>query len=344
MDDVTRDSGRDIYRAQLEKELLELVDPKTGIVSLKYAAYINCPLCNADECEMLFTVKGYPHCRCKECGMVYVNPQVKQEMLTSLYSKQSKANEMWIEVLLSEYEQNTNFDLYDKMLQDLERLTTKRFQVDIGSSIGDFMLAGKRRGWNVEGVDLNERAVNHACQERNLNVRLGRLQDMDYDISSIPVIIATTVLEHVSNPREFIRHISSYLEPKGLILLQVPNIHSLANILLREKSPSFDGRNHLLAFSVETLSRLCKEEGLVVETYRTDIVASHLICKYIQYRDPCKAKLTFESLPPLLKPFFENNEKHDKFTQFIEELNMGQYINPAIKYENIFLKYVTIAA
>ena len=326
MDDVTRVSGRDIYRAQLEKELLELVDPKTGIVSLKYAAYINCPLCNANENEILFTVKGYPHCRCKKCNMVYVNPQVKQEKLATLYSKQSRANDMWMDVLLSEYTQNNNSALHDKMLQDLEKLTKKRFLVDIGSSIGDFMLQAVRRGWNAEGMDLNERAVNYARQKNKMNIRLGRFQDMGYSISSIPVIVATGVLEHLNDPKAFLKMVRHYLEPKGLILLKVPNIHSLANIILQEKSPSFDGINHLLAFSVDTLSRLCKQEGFVVETYRTEIVASHLICKYLQYRDPCKAKLTFENLPPLLKPFFEDKEKNDKLTQFIEELNMGQHI------------------
>lgn len=58
MIDVTKESGRDVYRKQLEKELLELVDPETDIVSLEYSEYINCPLCNTNEPETLFTVRG----------------------------------------------------------------------------------------------------------------------------------------------------------------------------------------------------------------------------------------------------------------------------------------------
>lgn len=326
MIDVTRATNRDIYRAQLEKELLELVDPGTGIVSLEYAEYINCPLCNANEPETLFTVKGYPHVMCQRCSMVYVNPQVNQEKLTSLYLKQSKANDMWIDVLLSDAEKNTNFALFDEYITTLEKLTEDRFLVDLGSSIGDFMLQAERRGWKTEGVDLNEKAVNYARQKRNLNVRLSRLEAAGYAVSSIPVLIVTGVLEHLNNPREFMRIARSYLKPGGLIIFQVPNIHALANMLLQGKSTSFDGRNHLLVFSTDTLERLCTQEGFIVETYRTDIVATHAISKFLQYRDPYKAELTFGNLPPLLKPFFEEAENYDKFVRLVEKLGMGQRI------------------
>ncbi len=331
MIDVTKETGREAYRAQLEKELIELVDPETGIVSLKYAQYINCPLCDTNEPETLFIVKGYPHVRCKQCSMVYVNPQVKQERLKALYSKQSKANDMWIDVLLSEAEKNTNFALYDEYIATLENLTKHRFLVDLGCGIGDFMLQAERRGWKTEGVDLSQKAVTYAQQERNLNVRLSRLEDAGYAASSIPVLIATGVLEHLNNPREFMRMARYYLRPEGLILFQVPNIHSLANMILQEKSTSFDGRNHLLVFSVDTLSKLCTQEEFTVETYRTDIVPSHALCKLFQYSDPYNSTLTLENLPPLLRPFFEDKEKHDKVVGLLENLGMGQRIMMVVR-------------
>ena len=335
MIDVTKNTARDVYRAQLEKELQELIDPNTGIVSLKYADYIDCPLCGASNTETLFTVKGYPHVQCKECSMVYVNPQVKQEKLKSLYSKQSKANDLWINVLLSEAEANTNSCLFNEYISILEGLTQERFLVDLGCSIGDFMLQAERRGWKTEGVDLNEKAVAYAKQKRDLNVRLCRLQDSGHAPGSIPVLIVTGVLEHMNNPRDFMKMTYSYLKPGGLILFQVPNLHALANMILQDKSTSFDGRNHLLVFSVDTLSRLCESEGFSVETFRTDIFPSHSLTKYLQYRDPYNAPLTSENLPPLLKLFLEDKEKHDKLAALINSLGMGQRITLIARKNNL---------
>lgn len=258
--------------------------------------------------------------------MVYVNPQVKQEKLKSLYSTQSKANDMWTDVLLSEAEKNTNFNLYDEYIVALEKLTEERFLVDLGCNIGDFMLRAKLRGWRTEGVDLNEKALAYAQKERNLKVRQSRLEDAGYAADSIPTLFLTGVLEHLNNPREFFRMTHKYLKPDGIILMQVPNIHSLANMILQEKSYSFDGRNHLLVFSVDTLKKLCIQEGFIVETYRTDIVPTHALSKFLQYKDPYSAPLSFENLPPLLKPFFEEAEKYDKFLRLVEKMGMGQRI------------------
>ena len=324
--DVTRATRRDAYRAQLEKELAELIDPDTGRVSLKYADYIDCPLCSANGAEPLFEVKGYPHVRCKQCGMVYANPQVKQEKLKQFYSHQSLANDMWIDVLLADVEKATNFALYDKYLEMLESLTDDRFLVDLGCGIGDVILHAKDRGWRAEGVDLNEKASSYARAQRHLEVRCCLLQDAGYAPETIPVLIVTGVLEHLNDPLDFMKMASSYLKPGGLILFQVPNLHALGNMILQEQSTSFDGRNHLLFFSIATLTRLCEDTGFDVETHCTDIFPSHSIGKYLQYRHPYEADLTFEHLPPLLRTYFEDPEKHDNLRALIESLDMGQRI------------------
>lgn len=326
MIDVTKATGRDAYRVQLEKEILELVDPETGIVSLKYADYITCPLCGCDNPKTLFVVKGYPHVRCLECRMVYVNPQVKPEKLQSFYAQQSLANDMWVDVLLSDAEKKTNFALYDKYIQLLEGMTDERFLVDLGCGIGDFMVQAQERGWIAEGVDLNKKAVNYAVNIRSLEVKMKRLEDAGYAHSSIPVLVLTGVLEHLNDPRAFMRMASNYLTPDGLVLFQVPNLHSIANMILQEKSTSFDGRNHLLCFSIETLNRLCKEEGFSVETYCTDIFPSHSLCKMLQYGDPYKDHLQFENLPPLLRPYFEDEKKSSKLAELVGKMEMGQRI------------------
>ncbi|MCP3924049.1 MAG: class I SAM-dependent methyltransferase [Desulfobacterales bacterium] len=324
--DVTKATGRDIYRKQLDKELLELIDPETGIVSFQYADYISCPICDKNDAELLFNVKGYPHVRCRECNMVYANPQVKQENLKKLYTQKSTANDLWIDVLLSDSEKDVNNKLYDDYLMTLEELTSERHLVDVGCSIGDFMLQASKRGWKTEGVDLSKKAVQYAKEVRELDVRLCKIEEAGYPESSIPVLIMTGVLEHLNDPRGFLNMIKNYLKPGGLILFQVPNLHSIANMILQEKSTSFDGRNHLHVFSVETLTELCRRVGLKVEFVKTDIFPSHSLGKYLGYMDPYEAPMDFSFLPKLLQPYFTEEKKHNLLSETILKMDMGQRI------------------
>ena len=45
---------RDKYDEARRSELNELLDPKTGELSLQFSEYIDCPLCRKDDKEVIF--------------------------------------------------------------------------------------------------------------------------------------------------------------------------------------------------------------------------------------------------------------------------------------------------
>ena len=59
MTSLDRETGRDRYFAAKERELDELLDPDTGMLSERFARWIPCPLCGAAEHERLFLKRGY---------------------------------------------------------------------------------------------------------------------------------------------------------------------------------------------------------------------------------------------------------------------------------------------
>ena len=54
-----KETGRDLYFAQLEKELAELIDQDTGLLDEKYAIEVDCPVCHSRENKTLF-IKTVP--------------------------------------------------------------------------------------------------------------------------------------------------------------------------------------------------------------------------------------------------------------------------------------------
>ncbi|UCC94919.1 MAG: methyltransferase domain-containing protein [Candidatus Omnitrophota bacterium] len=317
---------RDIYRRQLEKELAELVDPKTNRLKSEISEYVACPLCGEDdEHTELFVVKGYPHVRCKKCGLVFVNPQVKEEKLHELYEN-SKANDLWLDVLMSSTESKARYELYERYFEELEKNTAHRTLMDVGCSIGDLLVVAKRRSWRAQGFDLSKKAVDFARNTRGLNVHLGKLEDFGFKANSLPVITLTGVLEHLNRPREILYRIRNLLSADGVILVQVPNLQSLHNMVLHEKSTSFDGRNHLIFFNPTTLRKMLSSAGYEVKYIRTYQAVTHLVCRYLQYYDPYQGGADFSFLPAKVRSWLEDGTKHNQLIQWLEEMDMGRCI------------------
>ena len=322
----TAKTKRDLYRQQLEEELSELIDLNTGIVSETYAEYVSCPLCEEPRAHKpLFVVRGFPHVRCEKCGLVFTNPQVNEKKLHELYG-QSKANDLWLDVLMSEAESKDRYLLYDRYFDRLETQTGYRSLVDLGCSIGDLLVVAKRRGWSAQGVDLSQKAIRFAPEVRKLDVRLGTLEDIGFEKESLPVMTLTGVLEHLNKPLDVLGRIREYLVPDGRILIQVPNFHSMHNMVLHEKSTSFDGRNHLIFFTPKTLERALHLTGYRTLHLATYQGVTHVLCRHLQYYDPYIGEADFDYLPEKIRPWFEDHGKHRELIRWLEQMGLGRCI------------------
>ena len=49
-----KETGRDLYFVQLEKELAELIDQDTGLLDEKYAIEVDCPVCHLQSYGWMF--------------------------------------------------------------------------------------------------------------------------------------------------------------------------------------------------------------------------------------------------------------------------------------------------
>ena len=153
--------------------------------------------------------------------------------------------------------------------------------LDIGSDIG---LACRfqsinHHDWHITGVDILPIPVQVAKKFRsaeNITYRVSDFQKNKFYANQFDCVSALEVIEHISNPGQFITEVSRILKPSGCVVISTPNAVSLQNILRHvgqniknrvlqisgEKTNTGTNFDHVSSFDVFTLTRLLDRCGL----------------------------------------------------------------------------------
>ena len=286
---LDKETGRDRYFAAKERELDELLDPTTGMVSERFARTIDCPLCGAAPAAhvRLFVKRGFPIVRCTRCELVFANPQVDESLVLDEYRAGSeRANDLWVDVLTSERQLELDHEKFTEILDELEPFRGGGRLLDVGTSIGLFLRLALDRGWDAIGNEFGARARSVASERFDVHVSAESLTGMALEPESFDVVTLNSVLEHVNSPRQMLREVRELLRPEGVVFLIVPNVDSLACRVLHERAATFDGRNHLIYFSPRTLTRMLVETGYDVVELHTRVASLEPILEHLTYREP----------------------------------------------------------
>jgi SAM-dependent methyltransferase len=152
----------------------------------------------------------------------------------------------------------------------LEPLMRGRAMLEIGCSYGGMLARFAAAGWKVDGVELDQRAVDVATLELGLHVEAGTLREVaDKLTPPYDVITAFHVIEHVPDPAAFLSQIRALLGPGGILLLRLPNASSVAAHLTKGWWEWFIAPEHLNVFSPKSISLLLHQKGFTIISERS---------------------------------------------------------------------------
>lgn len=131
--------------------------------------------------------------------------------------------------------------------------------LDLGSSTGSFLAHNLNTFADVKGVEVMKEAANFARKKYKLHIA----SDINELEGPFHYVTAWHVLEHMpidalNNTFEFFR---KNLEPKGRILLSVPNAESFQHKVYKTKYAFYDPPNHLHQFSYSSINLLLEKNG-----------------------------------------------------------------------------------
>ncbi len=150
---------------------------------------------------------------------------------------------------------------FRKLLDRLDALgLTGGRLLEVGCGYGYLLREARDRFSYLEATDFAEEAVGHAAQWAD-RVHAGDVAGVSH--SDFDLVIANHVVEHVYDPRAFVRELAARLRPGGTLLLSTPDMGSGWRRVMGRRWPSFKLPEHLLYFDRSTLFRLMNDAGLV---------------------------------------------------------------------------------
>jgi len=201
--------------------------------------------------------------RCQVCGVGFLSPRPAARDIGGFYPsefywsfEESAATPLTAtDVLARRAVQIAN------KLRCLAHLERGRL-LDIGAMKGEFLYAALAAGWLAEGVEFAASIPNLF----NVPIRYGEFLDMEFAQASFDCVTMWAVLEHVYEPRAYVRKVAQLLAGGGTFVGVVTNFNTLQARLLR----SDDYPRHLTLFTKNSLRRLLGEAGLEPVRFWTD--------------------------------------------------------------------------
>jgi 2-polyprenyl-3-methyl-5-hydroxy-6-metoxy-1,4-benzoquinol methylase len=280
-------------------------------------ANINCDICGRFDVELLYQV---PECtgmysevfnlvRCKNCGLVYVNPRPPKEEMYKYYPQESYYTyqstkdrrvsfKNSIKYFLIEWAggyraKNGHKSHVDRFTTSIIRAVTKNLIIgiipyrkggkllDIGCGKGDFLKWHKEHSWDVKGVEINEEAVN-LCRQSGIEVFHGELLDAGFDTEVFDAITLVQVLEHIPNPSAVLSEVHRILKKDGLLFISVPNFGCFDRRVFGAEWVSLDIPRHIYHFEYATLAELLRKSGFRIVNFKAKVYESFSMRKSLR--------------------------------------------------------------
>ncbi|UCB57013.1 MAG: class I SAM-dependent methyltransferase [Candidatus Omnitrophota bacterium] len=269
----------------------------------KDVQYVNCPLCNENKYRKIATEWGILGIvKCKSCGLIYVNPRLKEPEKMYWGSKDKYLEEA---KLIFEGKQKSHRDVnYLTDLKKIEKIKPTGNFLDIGTNMGMFLRNARKRGWRLFGIEPSPALSEIAREKFGLDIYTGFLHENKFPDNFFDVVTMTDVFEHIAEPQEMLKDVHRIIKQDGLMFIKVPHAnfnllkYSLYKKILHRFSFSqdifrdiFDSREHIVHYTKETIIKMLDKGGFKVKAVEIDLPIQtptwrELVGHYYQYPTP----------------------------------------------------------
>ena len=192
--------------------------------------------------------------KCNHCALVFVNPQPDAYQLKDHYCENYYSD--WINK-----QKKKRVRMWQNRLNKIQKLRPKGKLLDVGCGEGLFLKLAQDNGWHISGSELSSYASKYAADTLKTDIYCGDFLEAQFTDNSFDVVTMWHVLEHVKDPKNYLREIHCKLKPNGLLVIAVPNVNDLImqlayRAIRRRKLKLYtvnDREAHLYHFSSKTL-------------------------------------------------------------------------------------------
>ena len=209
-----------------------------------------CNVCGAEANEVILTKDGRDIYRCPVCGLAFTYPQ--PDSLDVQYDS----------AYFDLYRERREFRLRRAAarLSRIESIKRPGRLLDIGCSLGYFVEAAHKRGWEAMGVEISPSAAEEA-RGMGLDVRTGILESAGFPDGGFDCVTMWDVIEHVPDPTSHMLEVRRILADDGLVVVGTPDLGHLFSRIKRERWRHMKPAEHVFYFRRSSIRRLLNSTG-----------------------------------------------------------------------------------
>lgn len=211
----------------------------------------------------------YILCECDVCGMIFQRDIPNEFLMERLY-------EHWIDPqkVFSQHSDKEGLEYYSHYAQEIMQIiayfgkdpSSLNF-LDFGMGWGEWALMAKAFGCNSFGLELSTERIHHAKLNGIRVINWDEIPQYHFDF-----INTEQVFEHIPEPLQTLRHLSSRLKTDGILKISVPYAADIERRLkIMDWKSQKDSKNslnpvapleHINYFRRRSLSKMAVQAGL----------------------------------------------------------------------------------
>lgn len=133
--------------------------------------------------------------------------------------------------------------------------------LDVGCGAGQYLSWLRELGWEVQGVEADEKTARLAGEKLGLEILSGDFETIPLQENRFDVVTLWHSLEHMRDPLGTLQKVFRILREGGKVLIGIPSAVSLEARLFRSSWWGWEVPRHFYHFSPNTVSAVLKNAG-----------------------------------------------------------------------------------
>jgi 2-polyprenyl-3-methyl-5-hydroxy-6-metoxy-1,4-benzoquinol methylase len=228
-----------------------------------------CILCENQKLELISShvrdSKKYKVVKCIKCKHVQLFPIPTRQEDRDFYDKELQNKAINQDFKLTELKEMNSYDVERRSALIQKLLPKSKKILEIGSGDGFFLEKMVECDYDMTGIEISRQR-----RDRSKKITNAKILDIDFsekipNIGKFDAVVLFHVLEHLHDPINFLKNVSKLLEPKGKLIVEVPNFDD-HQIKTNNAYKNWQlQRAHIHYFTPKILKNVFSQAGLSVK-------------------------------------------------------------------------------
>jgi len=141
--------------------------------------------------------------------------------------------------------------------------------LDYGCGNGSFLKQMQELGWDVSGIEFDQKSVDAARDYFGIPVFIENSQDATFSQNSYDAVTMNHAIEHLQDPLKTLQYCHRILCKNGQIVITTPNANSLGHRLFKQTWRGLEFPRHLFVFTPKSMRLLIEKAGFKIRSVKT---------------------------------------------------------------------------